>query len=187
MIERIRLQIDEFGHRNPGLNPLFFLEAARTALAHHHPSSPAVFRVTTWRAEQLELEVHFASPDPRSAQSMGREHFIEFGAIALAGLLLPHLEGKQITRVTRRRDRVDYFLGVKPGDFRWILEVGGMSRGTPFGLLRRKREQLLQSPLRLGPAFLDGYVSVTKFSYPGVTMLDFVPGAREDDRRGSPR
>jgi hypothetical protein len=187
MIERIRLQIDAFGRKNPGLNPLFFLEAARAVLAHHHAASPAVFRVTTWRNHELEVEVHFASPDPRSERSMEREHFIEVGAIALAGLLLPHLEGKQITRVTRRRDRVDYFLGVAPGDFRWILEVGGISRGSPAGLLRRKREQLQQSPLRRGPAFCDGYVAVTKFSYPGVVVLDFVPALREDNRRGSPR
>jgi hypothetical protein len=62
-----------------------------------------------------------------------------------------------------------------------------MSRGSPLGLLKRKREQLQQSPLRRGPGFRDGYVSVTKFSVPGVTVLDFVPARREDNGRGSPR
>ena len=82
--------------------------------------------------------VRFGKPHPRSANTLEREDFVEKGAIVLAGLLLAHFERKQITRVVRRGSRVDYFVGERPGDFRWILEVSGTDAESFVGRRREK-------------------------------------------------
>jgi hypothetical protein len=122
--------------------------------------------------------VKFKSPHPRSAATLEREDFVEKGAIVLAGLLLTHFEGKQITRIVPRGGRIDYFVGERPGDFRWILEVSGTDVGSLEARRQKKRAQLLESFLHRPPCSRDGYVSVTRFGPRAASTLDAVPAER---------
>ncbi len=119
--------------------------------------------------------MEFNPPDPRSQDTLEREDFVEKGAIVMAGVVLSRFEKKQITRVTKRGTRVDYFVGEGQQDFRWILEVSGTDEGEIESLLSRKRKQLEASPYRLPPHSQDGIVSVTRFAPHAVTFCNSVP------------
>jgi hypothetical protein len=121
-----------------------------------------------------EASISFAPPDARVVDTYERERHVEFGAIVLAGLLLDAWENKQITRVTKRGSRVDYFVGESPNDHRWVLEVGGTDDGSHQAKRTEKLRQLRESPYRRGPLKKGGFVGVTRFGEPGVTSLDAV-------------
>lgn len=173
MKEAIPLSVEDFEKHHPGLNPNLFTEHARVALAHHH-NSPAPFRLFRG-AEEFAAIMSFTDPEPRPASSLERERFVELGAIVMAGLLLAHFEGKQITRVTKRGSRVDYFVGERRGERCWILEVGGTDEGSLASLRNDKHEQLRQSPYRLPPHRKDGFVAATRFAPVAASALDPVP------------
>lgn len=78
----------------------------------------------------------------------------EFAALGLA-CILTHLRAKlEITEVTRRGERVDYWLG----DKEFVLEVSGTHGGSLETLCKDKTDQL-----RLNPFEKDGYVCVAEF------------------------
>ncbi len=177
MAEAVTLDVEAFPQAHPALNGPLLLEHARVALAAYH-ASPAAFQVHRGDAPALAAAVNFAAPHPLSAGTLEREGFVEIGAIVLAGLLLAHFEGKQITRVVRRGARVDYFVGERPGDFRWILEVSGTDAESFAARRREKRQQLSESIYHLPPYSRDGFVSVTRFAPVAATALDSVQGVR---------
>ncbi len=80
----------------------------------------------------------------------------EYAALGLACILVHCRPGLEITEVTRRGDKVDYWLG----DRELLLEVSGAQQCDLDALCRKKaEEQLLQNPFER-----DGYVCVTDFS-----------------------
>jgi hypothetical protein len=173
--EAIAATIETFAKDHPAMNPRLLLEHARVALARYH-SSPANFRFY-YGKDEYSATVAFDSPDPRSQDTLEREDFVEKGAIVMAGSLLRQFAGKQITRVLRRGDHVDYFVGEAPDDTRWILEVGGTDEQSFAGLRNDKRRQLEGSPYRYAPHRKDGYVSVTRFAPAAAAACDIVPSA----------
>jgi hypothetical protein len=177
MAEPVVLTVEEFPRLHPALHAPLLVEHARVALAAHH-ASPASFQVHRGDAPGLAAVVHFDRPHPLSADTLEREDFVEKGAIVLAGLLLARFEGKQITRVVRRGARVDYFVGERPGDFRWIVEVSGTDAESFASRRREKRDQLGDSLYHRPPHSKDGFVAVTRFAPVAATALDPVPGAR---------
>jgi hypothetical protein len=172
MPEPIAAAISSFAGAHPGLNADLFEEYARVALSRYH-RSPATLTFCVGE-DNYPACVEFDLPDPRSEASLEREKFVEHGAIVLAGILLQTFEHKQITRVVGRGTRVDYFVGERTGDFRWILEVGGTDQGGFESLRRTKRQQLEKSPYRRAPYFRDGFVSVTRFAPSAASSCDFV-------------
>jgi hypothetical protein len=107
-----------------------------------------------------------------------RERFVELGAIVMAGLLLAYFESKQITRVVKRGARVDYFVGERQGESRWILEVGGTDEGSLASLRSDKHEQLRESHYRQPPHSKDGFVAVTRFAPVATSVLDPIPASK---------
>jgi hypothetical protein len=80
----------------------------------------------------------------------------EFAALGLACILVTYRSKLEITEVTRRGDKVDYWLGNRE----LLLEVSG-AQGCNIETLctEKAQEQLLKNPFRKG-----GYVCVTDFS-----------------------
>jgi hypothetical protein len=167
------LSIESFAQEHPAMNPCLLVEPARVALARYH-ASPASFSISRDEMD-CPATVEFDPPDPRSRQTLEREDFVEKGAIVMAGVVLSRFEKKQLTRVTKRGTHVDYFVGEKQQDFRWILEVSGTDEGEIGSLLARKRKQLEASPYRLPPHSKNGIVSVTRFAPDAVTRCNSVP------------
>jgi hypothetical protein len=80
----------------------------------------------------------------------------EFASLALACILISYRPKLQITEVTRRGEKVDYWLG----DRELLLEVSGAQQCNIDTLCNEKAEnQLLQNPFQKS-----GYVCVTDFS-----------------------
>jgi len=167
--------VETFAGQHPAMDAALLLGYARVALARYH-NSPADF-VFCHGEEEWPATVVFDCPDPRSQDTLEREDFVEKGAIVLAGVLLQHFEGRQITRVMKRGSHVDYFVGEAPGDTRWILEVGGTDEQNFTALRNRKRRQLEGSPYRFPPHGKDGFVSVTRFAPDAAAACDFIPSA----------
>jgi hypothetical protein len=171
----IAVTIETFAEQHPAMNAELLLEPARVALARYH-ASPADFAFCH-DEEECPAKVTFDLPDPRSENTLEREDFVEKGAIVVAGMLLQQFERKQITRVLRRGDHVDYFVGDFDGDTRWILEVGGTDEQSFAGLRNRKRRQLEGSHYRQAPHRKDGFVSVTRFAPAAASACDLVRSA----------
>jgi hypothetical protein len=180
--EPLVLDVEELPRRHPAINAQLLLEHARVALASHG-ASPSPIDIH-WRGQTLPARVHFQQPDPRSALTLQRPTFVELGAVVLAGLVLPATSGLQLTRVTPRGSRVDYFVGHQPGDLGGILEVGGTDRGSLAEVRGEKQAQLRESPYLRPPFCLPGYVSVTRFARPAASSLDEVPIGTEEERHG---
>jgi hypothetical protein len=80
----------------------------------------------------------------------------EFASLALACVLVRHRPKLQITEVTRRGEKVDYWLG----DRELLLEVSGAQQCNIDTLCNDKAQnQLLKNPFEK-----NGYVCVTDFS-----------------------
>ncbi len=176
MSAELDVTVESFGREHPEMDPALLVPHVRVALAKYH-QSPANFDFHRGRDAACSAHVRFESPDPRSAATLEREDFVEKGAIVMAGVLLVVFEEKQITRVTKRGAKVDYFVGDRPGDIRWIMEVGGTDESSLTGLRRKKRMQFEQSPFRRAPHNKDGFVSATRFGPQAAAALDPIPGA----------
>jgi hypothetical protein len=81
----------------------------------------------------------------------------EFATLGLACILLTRRTGLEITEVTRRGERADYWLG----DREYLLEVSGQQRGSLETLCAEKAEQLLDNPFDKA-----GYVCVASYHEP---------------------
>ncbi|HZF56542.1 MAG TPA: hypothetical protein VE093_48335 [Polyangiaceae bacterium] len=128
--------------------------------------------------------VNFGRPNSRSIYTLQPKEFTEKGAVVIAGLLLHALENKVITMVTEIGDRCDYFVGDKPGDTRWLLEVSGTEHGDIRVRFDLKRSQLLDSRLTAYPFVRGGFVAVTRFASPAASVLGHIPMGRQRRRRG---
>jgi hypothetical protein len=78
----------------------------------------------------------------------------ELATLGLACILIKQKIGSEITEVTRRGDRADYWLD----DRQLMLEVSGMQSGDIEALYRLKEQQLLANP-----HCKDGYVCVAVY------------------------
>ena len=66
----------------------------------------------------------------------------EMATLGLACVLMSKRAGLQITEVTKRRDKADYWIG----DKEYLLEVSGEQSGNLADLCKRKAKQLLANP-----------------------------------------
>jgi hypothetical protein len=171
-LSELLLNIEDFATQHPAMNSRLLVEHARVAFAKSH-DSPAACRIEC-DSEQCRASVVFGSPEPTSKITLEREDFVEKGAIVMAGTLLHRFAGKQITRVTPRGSRVDYFVGEDPDDLRWVLEVGGTDAGHLETIRRTKHNQLAGSPYLRPPHSKSGYVGVTRFAPEAASVLDSV-------------
>jgi len=165
----ISFDVEAFAALHPAMDPGIAM-FARAALVRHG-SPPHSFRALHKGAAHA-ARVSFAAPDGRTANTYEREKIVELGAIVLAGLLLHAWEGKQLTRVCKRGDHFDYFVGERPGDERWLLEVGGTDDSSHQAKRTEKKQQLKDSPYRRPPFSMDGFIGATRFAEPSVTSLD---------------
>jgi hypothetical protein len=94
----------------------------------------------------------------------------EFATLGLACILLTERAGLEITEVTRRGEKADYWLG----DKRFLLEVSGQQSGTLEGLCSEKAAQLLENPFDK-----PGYVCVAIYDEPKARLWFF--GQRDKD------
>jgi hypothetical protein len=78
----------------------------------------------------------------------------EFAALGLAGIVVRHQAKLEITEVTRRGERADYWLG----DRELMIEVSGQQQGNLESLFEEKSAQLLSNPF-----CRRGYVFVVNF------------------------
>jgi len=86
----------------------------------------------------------------------------EFAALAVACILVNRRAGLEITEVTRRGDKVDYWIG----DRELLLEVSGTQNGDLAALCDSKADgQLLKNPFNK-----DGFVCVSRFSSPAARL-----------------
>jgi hypothetical protein len=168
----ILFDVETFAARHPAMDPGIAM-FARAALGHHAelPRTFTALREGTAHPAHLSC----AEPDERTKNTYERETIVELGAVVLAGLLLHRWEGKQLTRVCKRGARFDYFVGERPEDERWLLEVGGTDEGSHQAKRTEKRKQLEDSPYRRTPFNMAGFVGATRFGEPSVTSLDTVP------------
>jgi len=79
----------------------------------------------------------------------------EMATLGLACVLMTHNEGREITEVTRRGEKADYWIGDKEE----LLEVSGQQDGNLDNLCTAKAEQLLANPFQKS-----GYVCVATYS-----------------------
>jgi hypothetical protein len=82
----------------------------------------------------------------------------EFAALAVACVLCSSKAGLQVTEVTKRGEKVDYWLG----DRAYVLEVSGTIAGDLNAIAATKATNQLQS----NPFDKDGYVCVARFHDP---------------------
>lgn len=169
----LQFDIEQFGDRHPGLNPDLFLEPTRAAFALYH-TSPASVRILSGGVER-ESVVRFKPPDPRTAATLERERFVEFGAILMAGLLLWELGGKRICSVTERGSGADYIVREVDGRDFWVLEVGGTDEQSIVAVRTKKLDQLSYSPFLTWSHCRGGIVAVTRFAPIAVSCLEFLP------------
>lgn len=78
----------------------------------------------------------------------------EYAALGLCCIAVREVLNKDISRVTRRGERADFWIGNKE----CLLEVSGQQSGNLETLRDKKAEQLLANPMEKS-----GYVSVTDF------------------------
>jgi hypothetical protein len=83
----------------------------------------------------------------------------EYATLGLACVLLTHRASLEITEVTRRGERVDYWIGDENAPRRYVLEVGGQQHGSLEELCDEKTIQLRDNPWAR-----DGFVCVAIFS-----------------------
>lgn len=88
----------------------------------------------------------------------------EFAALATACVLCREAD-LEITEVTRRGEKVDYWLG----DREWLLEVGGTKKGDLDRLCKDKAEK----QLCVNPFERDGFVAVSRFERPEARLWFF--------------
>lgn len=70
----------------------------------------------------------------------------EFATLGLACILLSRHTQFRISEVTRRGERVDYWIGDDQVSKRYVLEVGGLQAGSIEALTAEKAEQLNANP-----------------------------------------
>lgn len=79
----------------------------------------------------------------------------EYATLAIACATLNAYAGQEITEVTRRGEKADYYIG----DREYLLEASGQQSGNLAFLCQEKSEQLLENPFGK-----NGYVCVANFS-----------------------
>lgn len=159
--DELHLDVESFEAQHPAVNGRLLVEHARVALAKHGASP----RSMTFLVERVRAsgKVAFASPDPRSANTLQQKLFTETGAVVMAGLLFQARLGLQITRVAPCGSRVDYFVGRSPGAQEAVVEVKGREDEPIETLASRASAQLAKS-VYVSPAFhLAGFIAVTRF------------------------
>ena len=171
--EPLELDVETFPADHPAIRGQMLTEYARAALGAHG-GSPCSLNAHCRDSIRPAL-ISFRPPDPRSHDTVQRPVIVEFGAVVIGGQLIRATEGLQITRVARRGDRIDYFLGQQRGDEGTLLEVSGTDKGSLDDLGHRKQRQLLESFYARPPFSRPGFVSVTRFADPAASRLIAVP------------
>ena len=107
---------------------------------------------------ELSLSWQGLKEDFKQANNTYQEPVItEFATLGVACILVTKRTGLQITEVTRRGDKADYWLG----DREFLLEVSGQQSGNLDTLCSEKADQLLGNPFEKS-----GYVCVASYDKP---------------------
>jgi hypothetical protein len=108
----------------------------------------------TWSGLQTDYE--------RCLKTYQTPVLTEYAALAVACILVNKRAGLEITEVTRRGDKVDYWIG----DRQLLLEVSGTQTGDLAALCDSKAtEQILKNPFKK-----DGFVCVSRFGSPAARL-----------------
>jgi len=111
--------------------------------------------VSTGSNQSLNLSWTGLKEDFEQAINTYQEPVItEFATLGLACILVERRTGLEITEVTRRGEKADYWLG----DKQMLLEVSGQQAGDIDGLCSEKAGQLLDNPFNK-----PGYVCVATY------------------------
>lgn len=115
------------------------------------------FRSHAMRNRQEEIALCWSGLKDDHKQCMNTYQaptITEYAALGLACILLTHTAKLQITEVTRRGDRADYWIGDKDE----LIEISAQQTGELSALCDKKAAQLLDNPYGRG-----GYVCVAIF------------------------
>jgi hypothetical protein len=170
------LNVEAFTEQHPAMDGETLSRFARTAQGHHEPS-PRAIDVATGDIPRTTI-VTFATGDPRTPRSFQRPVVVEYGAVVLSGLLLSQVHSLQLTRVTCRGSRVDYFVGRAPQNDEGVIEVGGTDSDELSAVLARKTTQLRESPYLRPPFSKPGYVGVVRFASRAAVRVESVQPER---------
>jgi hypothetical protein len=96
----------------------------------------------------------------------------EFAALGIACVVSADCSNAQITEVTQRGDKADFWLN----DRQWLLEVSGQESGDLATLRDQKRDQLLANPFEK-----PGFVCVSNFQQRKSYFWYFEYGTEDHD------
>lgn len=129
--------------------------------SYRAPGSPAA------TDDELSLSWQGLKADFQQASNTYQEPVItEFATLGVACILVTERTGLQITEVTRRGDKADYWLG----DREFLLEVSGQQSGSLDTLCSEKADQLLANPFDKS-----GYVCVASYDKPKARLWFYDP------------
>lgn len=122
------VDVEQFSQLNPLHSP-FLPNFARHALATHGPS-PRRMSVTGPSGAYV-TDARFAAPDPRDAHTYDGDTLVAYGAVCVACLCAPAALGLRAGRVSKRGDKMDYFLEDATGKEVAVLRGQGDEQGEP--------------------------------------------------------
>lgn len=145
-----------------------YTEAAAVCLEFNKHKQNVLFKIKGDFSGNIELIWNKVSASIKASWN-DLEEATEYGATALAILLLKELTDYKIIRRSRKRTGIDYWLGSKDDDFpfqdKGRLEVSGILKGSKSQVnqrVKQKKEQTKQSDHKN----LEAIIIVIEFSNP---------------------
>lgn len=157
------VDVEQFSQLNPSHSPVLS-NFARHAFAMHGPS-PRRLSVTGPSCEYV-TDARFAAPDPRDAHTFDGDTLVEYGAVCVACLCAPAALGLRAGRVSKRGDKMDYFLEDATGKEVAVLEVKGTNNGSLEARLKEALAQVGESRWRRRPFSKEGFGAAVRFAEP---------------------
>lgn len=170
------VDVEQFSQLNPLHSP-FLPNFARHALATHGPS-PRRMSVTGPSGAYV-TDARFAAPDPRDAHTYDGDTLVAYGAVCVACLCAPAALGLRAGRVSKRGDKMDYFLEDATGKEVAVLEVKGTNKGSLEVRLKDALAQVGESRWRRRPFCKEGFGAAVRFADPaGAAFARYDPSRR---------
>ena len=156
----------------PGLTSevgAFYAQAASVCLEDQGHSSPTPMLISGELTASATLE-WATTTDQVRRNWKDDEEATEYGACAIASLLVPELSGLHVVERSRKGTGFDYWLGPTDDDeslfqSRARLEVSGLRAGTETRIAARVRKKLRQTE-RSDSSLLPAVVVIVEFSQP---------------------
>lgn len=158
----IQCQVERLGETQPSLraddwrSPLVYRLLKANVYQDSQADVDLAANVGLSRKWKLQLRWQGLADDFELCLNSYQEPVLtEHAALGICCIALYRIAEKRISRVTRRGQRADYWIG----NNECLVEVSGEQRGKLEALCEEKRKQLLDNPLGK-----PGYVSVTNFA-----------------------